>query len=250
MPDTHGDWTDRALEEVLARHGDNCPKHLYVDCGCCNGKLNQRAKALLQDVTVDKASAEMLEEHSESVEASKPVARARDKLNKVLDAMHMIARIGRQMNSEHPRHFNFMKKLSRSIYVDSKEDLDQLHKIREKHRLTLTAKELKRDRQRFVRHCVGPPLQTCAHVLALVQLEESLDKEAWEQAAANGWNTSDITVAHPAHPLISKKAKQVVLQQCVHTLNGCVITQFSVCECAVNHQKHTKCAKRALSQLS
>jgi hypothetical protein len=35
VPDTHGDWTDIAIDEVMSRHEKGKePKFLYVDCGC------------------------------------------------------------------------------------------------------------------------------------------------------------------------------------------------------------------------
>ena len=41
VPSTDEVWIHRALDEVVRRHGDECPKHLFVDCNCCNGELHE-----------------------------------------------------------------------------------------------------------------------------------------------------------------------------------------------------------------
>jgi len=226
VPDTHGDWTDVALDEVVDRHGEACPGFLYVDCNCCNNKLSSDAKKKLEGSAGVEQATEEAASASDKVDNNmadgQAAGRWRKKLKKVLDAMHLMNRIGRQMNMEHPRATPFMTKLSAALYHDSKEDTEMLESTRKKFGMKLTQRQIRSDRQRLIRHTVGDSKDTTAHVLALLKLELELDGQCKEASIQSGRAIENITVADPAYPLITKKVSQAVLQQCVHLLNGCV----------------------------
>ena len=50
---------------------------------------------------------------------------------KKLDAFHLINRIGRQINSEHPRKGNLTSQLSQCIFTSSQEDTAALESARQ-----------------------------------------------------------------------------------------------------------------------
>ena len=115
VPDSSLNWVKDALKEIVQRHGgildDNSreviergqlPPVMFVDTGCCNGQLGGRNEA-------NKMFYGML---------------------KKLDTFHLINRVGREMNAEHPRKGNFLKLLSNCIFTRSKEDMDRLEAAR------------------------------------------------------------------------------------------------------------------------
>ena len=101
-------WVHHAMKEIVERHGgklDPVNKHqllergelpevIYVDKDCCNGKEGGRT-----------------EENSYFYG-----------MLKLLDAFHLICRIGREMNSEHNRKPLFMKQLSQCMFTRCEED--------------------------------------------------------------------------------------------------------------------------------
>ena len=83
VPDTALSWARKAMCEVIDRHvsaGVEVPKSLYMDCGCCGGKVGSRADT-----------------------GTSVAALWRSTFSVKLDAMHLMLRIGREMNAEHPR---------------------------------------------------------------------------------------------------------------------------------------------------
>lgn len=127
VPDTRGDWTDEALQEVVDRHPVNHrPGYVYVDRDCCNGKGGGRTDKNMMICG----------------------------LIKKLDCMHLELRISNEIPAEHPRKGALMKKVTRAIYVDCPEDVEDLRSIRERHPdkcANLTARQLKWDRTKHVR---------------------------------------------------------------------------------------------------
>ena len=86
VPDTALSWAKKAMSEVIDRHesaGVEVPRSLYMDCGCCSGKASSP--------------------HSTSKDTGTSVAASwRSTFSVKLDAMHLMLRIGREMNAEHP----------------------------------------------------------------------------------------------------------------------------------------------------
>jgi len=259
VPETNMDWADMALEEVVGRHAEGkCPKHLFVDCGCCNGKLKAAAKKLFSlvearegslaternsDGTKDIVDPKVLLE-TDTEDSSPSSTRTSDdnaesttdsyrmsdnnvestwktKLTMVLDGFHLMMRIGREMYQHHPRYPKFMRELSHALYRDSAEDVERLERIWREKNLSLTDKQKRSDRQRFVRHAFHGPVEACARLLMLVLSHQQIDREARHQAELNGVDVNDLLRTDPAFPLITKKVAQAAIRQCVHILNGC-----------------------------
>ena len=87
VPDTALAWGEEAMKEVIQRHksvGAAVPHFLYMDCACCNGKPGFRDLPAPSDTS--------------SVAVS-----WRSTFSVKLDAMHLMLRIWREMNAEHPR---------------------------------------------------------------------------------------------------------------------------------------------------
>ena len=87
VPDTALSWAKKAMSEVIYRHesaGVEVPRSLYMDCGCCSGKAGS-LQSTLSDTGTSVA------------------ALWRSIFSVKLDAMHLMLRIWREMNAEHPR---------------------------------------------------------------------------------------------------------------------------------------------------
>lgn len=90
VPDTSFSWTKKAMSEVIDRHssiGAPVPSTLYVDCACCSGKPGNPP--------------------TQSDPGTSVAALWRSIFNVKLDAMHLMLRIGREMNAEHTSRKNF-----------------------------------------------------------------------------------------------------------------------------------------------
>jgi len=89
VPDTALSWAKKAMSEVIERHevmGEEVRRTLDLDCGCCGGKANSTS----------------------SDSGTSVGALWRSTFSVKLDAMHLMLRIGREMNAEHPRRKKFL----------------------------------------------------------------------------------------------------------------------------------------------
>lgn len=92
VPDTSLSWASKAMEEVVDRHksaGVGVPHSVYMDCGCCSGRLES------SHVTPSETS-------------TSTAAKWRSTFSVKLDAMHLMLRIGREVNAEHLRRKKFL----------------------------------------------------------------------------------------------------------------------------------------------
>jgi len=213
VPDTHGDWLREAFMEIVERHGaelddeskrcivqGTLPPIIYVDTGCCGGKAGRNDG--------NKWLYGML---------------------KKLDAFHLTSRIGRQINSEHPRKGQLMSALSNCIFTSSQEDTEALNNARQEAGLTnLSSTQKKADRTKFVRRVILNPKKIVARILLLLKKEIAVDKQAIQQHRKNGDPCVDISTAHGAYPLITKKVSKCAINQARHILNGCVHDEAAV----------------------
>ena len=213
VPDTHGDWLHEAFMEIVERHGaqlddeskraivqGSLPPIIYVDTNCCGGKggRNDGNKWLYG-------------------------------MLKKLDAFHLTNRIGRQINSEHPRKGQLMSEVSKAIFTSSREDTEALDNARQEAGITnLSSPQKKADRTKFVRRVILNPKKIAARMLLLLKKEITCDKLAIEQHRRNGDPCVDISTAHPAYPLITKKVSKCAVNQARHILNGCVHDEAAV----------------------
>ena len=108
-------WVKKAMAEVIERHqsaGAELPWSVYIDCACCNGKAGSP-----QTTSTDTGTS--------------IAALWRSIFSVKLDAMHLMLRIGREMNAEHPHQKKFVVDLSHAIFVQHEGDRKELMKARE-----------------------------------------------------------------------------------------------------------------------
>ena len=183
VPDTGLSWGKQAMSEVIERHtsvGAEVPRCLYVDCACCNSKPGFRQ---LQPALSDPGT---------SVAAS-----WRSLFAVKLNAMHMMLRIGREMNAEHPRRKKFLVDLSHAIFVQHGGDQSKLVQAREAagQEGTLTRSK----RVKVIRRVVGDPDSTAERMILVLQAHRELDKQCRAQAEAAGMEVDNITVVDVAY---------------------------------------------------
>ncbi len=208
VPDEGEEWLQEAMLELVERHGavlnedyktpfvrGHLPPVIYVDKFCCGGTEGARSDA---------------------------VAYFYGMLKK-LDAFHLIQRIGKEANSEHPRLSDFLSLLSDCIFTLVEEDVFALEDARQRGGVgILSSKEQKRDLQKYVRKKITDPKTIVSKILGVVKGQVALDRAAKLQSIKAGDKCEDITTAHKAYPLITKKVLKCVMSQCYHILNGCV----------------------------
>ena len=137
-----------------------------------------------------------------------------------LDAMHLMLRIGREMNAEHPRRKKFLVDLSHAIFVQHADDLRLLMEAREAAKIT--GPPSRSERVKFIRRVVGEPESVASRMLLVLQAHRELDRQCRLQAEAAGLAVDNLTVADVAYPLVTKRLVGVFQQQLVHVRNGCV----------------------------
>ena len=208
-------WVQLAMEEIVERHGaildpdnphqllqqGNLPKYIYVDKDCCNGKEGGRTDN-------NKFFYGMI---------------------KLLDAFHLILRIGREINSEHDRKAKFMRQLAQCIFTSSAEDMRKLDEARQAGSINdLNNRQKKYDRTKFVRRVIRDPKVIGSKILLLLKANIALDREARYQFEKAGHSCENLSPADTAYPLITKKVKKCIVQQITHILNGCVSDKVSM----------------------
>jgi hypothetical protein len=195
-------YTDLALNEIVSRHGDDCPKILFVDCGCCNGKHNGQ--------------------HSDPVFGSDNKALWRRVLQKKLDGTHLLMRITRECNAEHPRYAQFTKDLAKAVYFKDPACLQSLENARQKADLSpLNVKEKARDWKTYGRNTPGPSQQVYEMIRLVVSMNKALDDD-WRKRHLRADDNLPRNSANACSRLITPKVEKVVNQQLIHILNGCI----------------------------
>jgi hypothetical protein len=99
--------------------------------------------------------------------------------------------------------------------------MQRLNEAREVHNLELTTEEKTRDRKIYVRNVIGKAEERVAMLLTATKAQMELDRQAKLQHIQSGQQYENLNKAHPAYPLITSKILKIVLQQCLHLLNGC-----------------------------
>ncbi|EJK74895.1 hypothetical protein THAOC_03400, partial [Thalassiosira oceanica] len=197
VPSDDMQWVEIAMEEIVARHGGEIektddgdyrlkkkgalPDFIYVDKDCCDGKEGGRT------------------EHNKFFFG----------MIKVLDAFHLILRIGREIEIQHGRKALFMTQLSRCIFIRSEDDAKRLKKAQEKveseRGAELSAKEKRSDARTYVRRVIGDRQQIVSKILLLVQTNMAMDREMVRQYEESGGKFEDLNRCDDAYPLITKK---------------------------------------------
>lgn len=201
VPDTALSWTKMAMSEVIDRHvsvGVEVPKSLYMDCGCCGGKVGS----------------------TRGDTGTSVAALWRSTFSVKLDAMHLMLRIGREMNAEHPRRRKFLIDLSHAIFVQHEGDRQRLMNAREA--AGLEGPPTRTERVKFIRRVVGEPESVAERMILVVKAHREIDAQCRTQAEAADMKVDDLTVADVAYPLVTRRVTAVFQQQLVHVRNGCI----------------------------
>ncbi len=204
VPDTSFNWGRQAMAEIVERHesaGVELPRSLYMDCSCCNGKPGFRRLPLQPPST-------------------SALALWRSKFTIKLDVMHLMLRIGREMNAEHPRRKKFLVDLSRAIFFQHEGDYQSL--MEAKKAAGLDGPPTRTERVKFIRRIVGDPDSVADRMMLVLQGHRELDNQCRIQAEAAGMKISDLSVADVAYPLITKRVIEVFKLQLIHVRNGCI----------------------------
>lgn len=203
VPDTALSWTKQAMAEVIERHtstGVPVPSSLYLDCACCSGRPGNPPT------------------HSDPETSVAAFCRSIFKVK--LDAMHLMLRIGRKMNAEHPRRKKFLVDLSQAIFVQHKGDANQLERARDN--AELEGPPTRSERVKFIRRVVGEPESVAKRMVLVLNAHRELDRQCRSQAVSAGLEVDKLTVANVAYPLITSRVIAVFQQQLVHVRNGCI----------------------------
>jgi len=209
VPDGNMKWVDMAMKEFVERHGatidpnnrhrvtqrGSLPLFCYVDTDCCTGHHGGRT-----DET--KWFYGMI---------------------KKLDIFHLTCRIGRIINSEHNRQGALMRQVSACIFTVSQDDLRKLEAARLAGNIdvaSLSRAQLKSDRTTYVRRVVRDEQLIVSKLLLVVKTHMVLDRQARIQQELSGKSCDNLSPAHQAYPLITRKVLNCVFGQCVHMLNG------------------------------
>ena len=209
VPDTALSWAKKAMSEVIDRHqsvGAEVPRSLYMDCGCCSGKPSSS-----QSTSSSAAS---------NVPGTSVAALWRSLFTVKLDAMHLMLRIGREMNAEHPRRKKFLIDLSHAIFMQHKGDRQKLLNAREA--AGLEGPPTRAERVKFIRRVVGDPDSVAERMVLVLKAHRELDRQCRTQAEAAGMEVDNLTVADIAYPLVTKRLMGVFQLQLVHVRNGCI----------------------------
>ena len=209
VPDTALSWARQAMSEVIDRHqaaGVEVPKSLYMDCGCCSGRATSHQSTSSDTTTSDTTTS--------------VTALWRSLFSVRLDAMHLMLRIGREMNAEHPRRKKFLVDLSHAMFVQHECDRQQLMRAREA--AGLEGPPTRTERVKFIRRVVGEPESVAERMTFVLKAHKELDNQCHAQAQAAGMEVDNISVADVAYPLITKRVIGVFQQQLVHVRNGCI----------------------------
>ena len=201
VPDTALSWVKKAMDEVIEQHksaGVEVPRSLYIDCGCCSGTPHST-----------------LSNTGTSVAALK-----RSSFSVKLDAMHLMLRIGREMNAEHPRHKKFLVDLSHAIFGQHEGDQQQLMKAREA--AGLEGPPTHTERVKFICRVVGKLESVAERMVLVLKAHRELDYQCCSQAEAAGMEVDNLTVADVAYPLVTRRLMGVFQQQLFHVRNGCI----------------------------
>ena len=204
VPDTALSWAQKAMAEVIERHetaGVEVPQSLYMDCGCCSGREG------VPQTTLTNASTSV-------------GALWRASFSIKLDAMHLMLRIGREINAEHPRRKKFLTDLSHAIFVQHKGDWQQLMRAREA--AGLEGPPTRVERVKFIRRVVGEPETVVERMDLVLKAHQELDHQCHSQAQAAGLEVDNLTVTDVAYPLATRRLISVFQQQLVHVRNGCI----------------------------
>ena len=182
VPDTALSWVRKAMAEVIERHesaGAEPPRSLYTDCACCSGKAGSP-----QTTSTDTGTS--------------VAALWRSIFTVKLDAMHLMLRIGREMNAEHPRQKKFLVDLSHAIFVQHEGDRKELMKAREA--AGLEGPPTRAKRVKFVRRVVGEPESVARRMILVLKAHREIDAQCRSQAEAAGLEVDNLTVADIAYP--------------------------------------------------
>ena len=194
VPDTSLSQAKNAMSEIINRHESikvAVPPMLYVDCGCCGTTSSTSVTASWCSTFTFK-----------------------------LDVMHLMLRIGRELNVGHPRRNKFLVDLSCAILTQHEDDREELERARVA--AGLKGPPTRAERFKFIRRVVGDPPSVANRMTMVLNAHRELDRQCRSQSEAAGMNVENLTVADVAYPLVTKRVIDVFQRQLGHVRNGCI----------------------------
>ncbi|KAF4649112.1 hypothetical protein FOL47_002421, partial [Perkinsus chesapeaki] len=176
VPSTSDEWLEDLFSELKHRHNNRLPPRIYLDKDCCGGIPGVK---------------------------STPSATWKKYFSKiVLDGMHLIMRIGREIPAENPRRQAFLRDISRSIYQSHPKDVENV--LRAKRLVGDTTPISRVDRCRFIRRVIGDGVETAERVKHVIASYQKADAVALENAQRTGQPIS-YSKAEATTPIITKR---------------------------------------------
>ena len=169
VPDTALSWAKKAMDEVIDRHessGVELPRSLYTDCACCSGKAGCP--------------------QTTSTDTSTSVAALwRTIFSVKLDAMHLMLRIGREMNAKHPGRKNFLVDLSHAIFVQHEGD-----RMEAREAAGFEGPPSRAERVKFIRRVVGQPESVAQRMILVLNAHQRLIPSAVLEQKQPAWKST------------------------------------------------------------
>ncbi|KAF4721375.1 hypothetical protein FOZ62_026342, partial [Perkinsus olseni] len=217
-PDTSLSWLDRAANEICDRHPERDGKMIfYADCACCNGRLRK-----------DSQSGGHNSSHG-SGDGNDGVADVgtersgdwRKRFRKVsLDGLHLLMRLSRLTNAQHPRRCQLIADLASALYQDHPGDLERLLEVRKE--AGLDGAPSKSERTRFVRTIIVGGEETAERIKRVVLKHKRNDESALDGVKRAGGPVDRLGPADIGFPLITAPWLHCLRNQLTHVLNFCV----------------------------
>ena len=79
-----------------------------------------------------------------------------------------------------------------------------------------------------MRRIISDPPKIVSKMLAVLKTNIALDRQTRLVFERDGKSCDNLTPAHDAYPLVTKKVTKCVMRQCTYILNGCVADAHAV----------------------
>ena len=120
--------------------------------------------------------------------------------------MHLMLRIGREMNAEHLRRKKFMVDLGQAIFIQHQGDRQKMVEARH-----AAGPPTRTEPVKFIRWVVGAPDDVAERMLLVLKAHKELDNQCRSQAESAGLEVENMSMADIAYPLVTKR----VIGQCL-----------------------------------
>lgn len=164
-PDTSLSWLDRAANEICDSHPEREGNMIfYADCACRNGRLRGSPQSTVASNGESAAS-------STAADIGKFTAGTwRTRFRKVsLDGLHLLVRLLRLVNAQHPRRRQLIRDLAAALYQAHPEDLARAFEVKKVAGLDCIL--TKSERSRFVRTIIVGGEETAERIKRVVLIQ-------------------------------------------------------------------------------